>query len=161
MDNKKKYVAVGLLALAAVAVLILSSTASSARYYMTIDELRALGSQANTRSVTVSGAVLGDTIAYDASVPEVRFTIAQVPGDPNEVKAAGGLTAVLDAAVADPTLPRLEIVYRDVKPDALDHRTQAIVRGRLGPDGVFVADEVLLRCPTRYQEDVPDQAGSL
>lgn len=161
MDNKKKYVAVGLLALAAVAVLVLNSTASSARYYMTIDELRALGQAASMRSVTVSGAVLGDTIAYDATVPEVRFTIAQVPGDPDEVKAAGGLTAVLDAAVADPTLPRLEVVYGDVKPDSLAHRTQAIVRGQLGPDGVFVADEVLLRCPTRYQEDVPDQAGSL
>ena len=161
MTNKTKYLAVGLMVVAAVAVLMFNSTASSARFFMTIEELRAMGPEASARGVTVSGAVLGSTIVYDASVPEVRFTIAQVPGDPNEVKAAGGLSAVLDAAIADPDRPQLQIVYRDVKPDALDHRTQAIVRGRLASDGTFIADEVLLRCPTRYQEDVPDQAGSL
>jgi len=161
MNNKRKYAVVGLMAVVAVAILVFSSTASSARYFMTIDELRQMGPDASTRSVTVSGAVLGSTIVYDTSIPEVRFTIAQVPGDPDEVKAAGGLSAVLDAAIADPTRPRLEVVFRDVKPDSLAHRTQAIVRGRLGEDGVFVADEVLLRCPTRYQEEVPEQSGNL
>ncbi len=161
MNNRTKYAAVGLLAVVAVAVLVFSSTASSARYFMTIDELRRMGPEASTRSVTVSGAVLGSTIVYDASIPEVRFTIAQVPGDPKEVAAAGGLSAVLDAAIADPSRPQLEVVFRDVKPDSLAHRTQAIVRGRLGEDGVFIADEVLLRCPTRYQEDVPEQSNSL
>jgi cytochrome c-type biogenesis protein CcmE len=120
-----------------------------------------MGEDARTRSFTVSGAVLGDTIEYDPSGPLLRFSIAQVPGDPEEVKAAGGLTAVLDAAVADPNAPRLEIVYHDIKPDLLQHRTQAIVRGKLDEEGRFQADEILLRCPTRYQEDTPNQvAGS-
>lgn len=161
MNNKRKYAVVGLMAVVAVAILVFSSTASSARYFMTIDELRQMGPEASTRSVTVSGAVLGSTIVYDTSIPEVRFTIAQVPGDPDEVKAAGGLSAVLDAAIADPNRPQLQVVYRNVKPEALDHRTQAIVRGRLAEDGTFIADELLLRCPTRYQEDVPEQSDSL
>jgi hypothetical protein len=27
----------------------------------------------------------------------------------------------------------------------------------LGPDGVFIADELLLKCPSRYEEAVPEQ----
>jgi cytochrome c-type biogenesis protein CcmE len=46
-----------------------------------------------------------------------------------------------------------------VKPDLLKHESQAIIRGRLGEDGRFYADEVLLKCPSRYQEAVPEQAG--
>jgi cytochrome c-type biogenesis protein CcmE len=28
----------------------------------------------------------------------------------------------------------------------------------MGEDGVFVADELLLKCPTKYDEALPDQA---
>ncbi|HID88688.1 MAG TPA: hypothetical protein EYP52_03135 [Anaerolineae bacterium] len=69
------------------------------------------------------------------------------------------MAAVLHAAVNDPNAPRLEVVYNDVKPDLLKGEAQAIVRGQLGEDGRFYADEVLLKCPTRYEEAVPDQAG--
>jgi cytochrome c-type biogenesis protein CcmE len=31
--------------------------------------------------------------------------------------------------------------------------------GHLGTDGVFYAEELLLKCPTRYEEAVPEQAG--
>ena len=119
-----------------------------------------MGDEAMGRNITVSGAVLGDTIVYDSSVPRVSFTVVQVPGDPQEVERAGGLAAVLHAAVGNPDAPRLEIVYEDVKPDLLQHEAQAIVRGRLEEDGRFYADEVLLKCPTRYEEDVPDQISA-
>jgi cytochrome c-type biogenesis protein CcmE len=125
---------------------------------LTIEELRAMGEEAAGRNITVSGAVLGDTIAYDPSVPRVTFTIVQVSGDLGEVERAGGLATVLHEAVNDPDAPRLAIVYEDVKPDLLQHEAQAILRGQLGEDGRFYADELLLKCPTRYDEDVPAQA---
>jgi cytochrome c-type biogenesis protein CcmE len=90
----------------------------------------------------------------------VSFTVVQVPGDPQEIERAGGLAAVLHAAVGNPDGPRIEIVYEDVKPDLLQHEAQAIVRGRLEQDGRFYADEVLLKCPTRYEEDVPEQISA-
>ena len=31
--------------------------------------------------------------------------------------------------------------------------------GQLGTDGVFHADELLLKCPSKYQEAVPQQTG--
>ena len=159
MAGKTKFFFAGLLIVAAVAYLIVSSTGSTAHYFLTIEELEAMGSDADDRNITVSGAVLGDTIVYDPSAPRVAFTVVQIPGDPEEVERGGGLAAVLHTAVNDPNAPRLEVVYEDVKPDLLQNEAQAIMRGSLGEDGRFYADEVLLKCPTRYEEDVPDQTG--
>jgi cytochrome c-type biogenesis protein CcmE len=158
MTGKTKLLAAGLLIVAAVVYLIVSSTGSTARYFLTVEELGAMGSDAGDRRVTISGAVLGDTISYDPSQPAVTFTIVQVPGDPREVERAGGLAAVLQDAVTDPDAPRLEVVYEDVKPDLLQHESQAIIRGQLQQDGRFHADEVLLKCPTRYEAGVPGQS---
>jgi cytochrome c-type biogenesis protein CcmE len=52
----------------------------------------------------------------------------------------------------------MDVVYEDVKPDLLQHASQAIIRGQLGGDRRFYADEVLLKCPTRYEEGLPGQA---
>jgi cytochrome c-type biogenesis protein CcmE len=161
MAGKAKFVVAGLLIVAAVAYLIVSSTGSTANYFLTIEELQAMEGEAIGRNVTVSGAVLGDTIIYDPSEPRVTFTVVQMPGDPQEVERAGGLAAVLHAAVSDPNAPRLEVVFDDVKPDLLQQEAQAIMRGQLGEDGRFYADEVLLKCPTRYEEEIPDQVGNL
>lgn len=157
MEGRIKFIFAGLLIVAAVAYLVVSNTGTTAHYFLTIEELRAMGAEAIGRPITVSGAVLGDTILYDPAAPRVAFTLVQVPGDPQAVERAGGLSAVLHAAVRDPDAPRLKVVYDDVKPDLLQHEAQAIVRGCLGDDGRFYADEVLLKCPTRYQEEVPDQ----
>ena len=48
----------------------------------------------------------------------------------------------------------------DAKPDLLRGEAQAIMTGKLGDDGVFYADELLLKCPTKYEEAVPEQAES-
>jgi cytochrome c-type biogenesis protein CcmE len=45
------------------------------------------------------------------------------------------------------------------KPDLLRNEAQAIMTGHMAPDGVFYAEELLLKCPTRYEEAVPEQAG--
>jgi cytochrome c-type biogenesis protein CcmE len=161
MARRTEFIVAGLLVVAAVLYLIVSSTGNTAHYFLTVEELRAMGDDARGRNLTVSGAVLGDTIAYDSSVPRVIFTIVQVPADPKEVEQAGGLAVVLHAAVNDSDAPRLEIVYDDVRPDLLRNEAQAIVRGRLGEDGRFYADEVLLKCPSRYEEDVPGQVEEI
>jgi cytochrome c-type biogenesis protein CcmE len=152
-----KFIVAGLLIVSAVALLIVSSTGTTAHFFLTIEELQAMGDEAAGRNLTVSGAVMGDTIVYDPSLPQVTFTVVQIPGDPQEVEQAGGLAMVLHTAVNDPNAPRLEIIYDDVKPDLLQNEAQAIVRGQLADDGRFHADEVLLKCPTRYEEEVPEQ----
>jgi cytochrome c-type biogenesis protein CcmE len=31
--------------------------------------------------------------------------------------------------------------------------------GHMGEDGIFYAEELLLKCPTRYEEAVPEQSS--
>lgn len=159
MRNKMPSLIAGLLIIAAVVVLMATRTESTAQAFLTVEELQQLGAEAVGRNVTVSGAVLGESIIYDANAPRVSFTIAQVPGDLQEVERAGGLEQVLHLAAQDPTAAHLDVIYAGVKPDMLRHEAQAILRGQLAADGRFYADEVLLKCPSRYEEALPEQAG--
>jgi cytochrome c-type biogenesis protein CcmE len=157
--QRTKFILGGLLILAAVVYLIVSSTKASAEYFMTIDELKAEGSTAVGKSLRVSGAVVGDTIQYDPQTLTLTFEVAHVPGDNAEIEAEGGLATVLHQAVIDPTRARMKVVYVGPKPDLLRDEAQAIMTGHLGDDGVFHADELLLKCPTKYQDAVPSQAA--
>ncbi len=145
---------------AAIIFLIATSTQASAEYFMTVDELNAEGAAAVNKSVRLSGAVLGDTIQYDASTLTLTFEIAHVPGDNSDIEAQGGLALVLHEAVIDPSRARVKVQYQGVMPDLLRNEAQAIMTGKLGEDGVFYAEELLLKCPTKYEEAVPEQAAS-
>jgi len=157
--GRSKFILGGLLILGAVVYLILSATQTNAEYFMTVNEIKAKGNAVVDKSLRLSGAVIGDSIQYDAATLTLTFTVADVPGDNSEIEAQGGLAAVLKAAVADPNRARIQVVYQGVKPDLLRNEAQAIMTGTLGADGVFYAEELLLKCPTKYEEAVPQQAG--
>jgi cytochrome c-type biogenesis protein CcmE len=147
----------GFLILAAVVYLIASSTQASAQYFLTIDELVAKQGSIVDKDIRVSGAVIGDTITYDSSSLTLNFTVAHVSGDNAEIEKEGGLAVVLHQAVIDPKRSKLKVVYVGVKPDLMRNEAQAIMTGHMGADGVFYADELLLKCPTKYEEAVPQQ----
>jgi len=150
----------GLLIVAAVIYLIVSSMQSSSQYFLTIKELQGKGASLVGRDVRVSGAVIGKTIQYDSNTLTLRFTVANTPGDQKEIDRLGGLAAVLHQAVIDPKAEQLQVVYNGVKPDLLRDEAQAIMTGKMGEDGVFYAKELLLKCPTKYEDAVPKQVNS-
>jgi cytochrome c-type biogenesis protein CcmE len=156
--GRAKFIVGGLLIVAAIIYLIVTSTLASAQYFLTVEELVTRDESIIGRDVRVSGAVLGDTIKYDPRTPTLEFTIVHMPGDNKAINAQGGLAAVLHTAVNDPDRPRLQVVYNEIKPDLLRHEAQAIMTGQLDENGVFHAKELLLKCPTKYEEAVPDQA---
>jgi len=158
--QRTKFILGGLLILAAVVYLIVSSTQASAEYFMTIDEIKAEGATAVGKSLRLSGAVVGDTVQYDPQTLTLTFDVAHVSGDNDEIEAQGGLAEVLFQAVNDPSRQRISVVYNGPKPDLLRGEAQAIMTGHLGEDGIFYADELLLKCPTRYEEAVPEQSAS-
>jgi cytochrome c-type biogenesis protein CcmE len=155
-----KFMIGGFLILGAVVFLIWSSTAATSEYFLTINELNEKGSSIANKNLRVSGAVLGDTIQYDAQNLVLTFEVAHVPGDNAEIEAQGGLAEVLHKAVSDPSRQRMKVVYEGVMPDLLRNEAQAIMTGHLGEDGIFYAEELLLKCPTKYEEAVPEQAAS-
>ena len=157
--GRMKFIVGGLVILAGVVYLIVSSTQANAEYFMTINELKAKGSAVAGKNLRVSGAVVGSTIQYDPQTLTLSFDVAHVPGDNKEVDAEGGLAAALHSAVSDPTRSHIKVIYTGPRPDLLKDEAQAIMTGHLDSDGVFHADELLLKCPTKYQEAVPEQAG--
>ena len=156
--SRLKFIIAGLLIVVAVVVLVISTTQGNAQYFLTVEELNQRGSAMAGKDIRISGAVLGDTISYNADNLILTFTVVNIPGDNDEIEAQGGLALVLHNAVMDPTLPRLDVVYNGVMPDLLKNEAQAIMTGRLGEDGKFYASELLLKCPTKYEEAVPEQA---
>jgi cytochrome c-type biogenesis protein CcmE len=156
--GRAKFLVGGFLIVAAVVYLIASSTQAAAQYYLTIDELNARAGEMSDRDIKISGAVDGETISYDAKSLTLKFTIANVPADLDQIEQEGGLAEALHNAVKDPNSSRLDVVYEGPMPDLLRHEAQAIVTGRLEADGTFHAYELLLKCPTRYEEDIPLQS---
>jgi len=154
-----KFVIGGILILVAVVFLIWTSTAASAEYFLTVDELNAKGSGVVDKNLRVSGAVIGDSIQYDPQSLTLSFEVAHVPADNLAIESEGGLAEVLHQAVLDPSRARIKVVYVGPRPDLLRNEAQAIMTGHMATDGVFYAEELLLKCPTRYEEAVPEQAG--
>lgn len=158
--GRSKFIIGGLLILAAVVYLIFSSTQQAAEYFMTVDEIKAQGDSVLDRNLRLSGAVIGDSIQYDPQTLTLTFDVAHVPGDNSEIEAQGGLAAVLHAAILDPSRARIKVVYVGPMPDLLRNEAQAIMTGHLGADGIFYAEELLLKCPTKYEEAVPEQVSN-
>ncbi len=156
-SGRLKFIIGGLLITAAIIYLIISSTRANAQYFFTLDELLSRGPSMVGQNVRISGAVMGDSIQYDPQSLTLHFTVANVPADNKQIEAQGGLAAVLHAAVTDPSRTHLQIIYNGPKPDLLRDEAQAIMTGHLGEDNTFYADELLLKCPTKYEEAVPSQ----
>ncbi|MCI0556197.1 MAG: cytochrome c maturation protein CcmE [Anaerolineae bacterium] len=154
-----KFVIGGAMVLGAVVFLIWTATASNLQFFMTVDELNAQRQEVVDKNLRVSGAVIGDSIQYDAQNLTLTFEVAHVPADSPDIATEGGLAEALHLAVMDPSRARMKVVYVGVKPDLLRNEAQAIMTGHLGTDGIFYAEELLLKCPTRYEEAVPEQAG--
>ena len=157
-SNRMKFIIGGLLILAAIVYLIVSSTQASAQYFLTVDEVNAKGEEVYARDLRISGAVIGDTIEYDPQTLTLKFTVAHIPGDNAEIDALGGLAVVLHNAVENPDAAQLQVIHNGPMPDLLQNEAQAIMTGKMGDDGIFYADELLLKCPTKYEEAIPDQS---
>ena len=175
--EKYKFLIGGALMLAAVAYLIISGTATGAQYFTTIDQL--VGSPEYIgQTVRISGAVIGDEVQcnnYDDDTSNncdicdpltsichnpqdsiIEFTIAYIPQQTDNLELT--LHQAVETARQNPgSIVTLTVHYEDTKPDLLQNEAQAILTGVLRDDGIFYATELLLKCPSRYGEEVPGQ----
>lgn len=151
--ERVKFLIGGVLILGAVFYLITSSTMAGARFFITVDEISQDLSYIG-ETVRLSGAVIGESIDYDPDALTLGFTISHIPNEFDDLATA------LHESVNDPNLARLDVYLENtVKPDLLQHEAQAILTGEMGEDGVFYATELLLKCPSRFEEDIPEHDG--
>src|ERR1044071_7739928 len=100
----------------------------SKTYYRTVPELYAMKDQAYDLRLQVSGDVIPGSIQRDGKI--VTFAM----GDP--VKSL-----------------QVKYVGKDPLPDTLIDRATAMATGKLGRDGVFVADTMLAKCASKYEKE--------
>ena len=120
----------------ALAFLMVNGLRHFTEYYLTVPQLTAQRAVVGGSEVRVSGTVVGKTVVYD---PKRRFLSFVLRG--------GGQT--------------IKVVYRGVEPDTFGTPdVQAIADGRLQRDGAFLAQNLLMKCPSHYQPATPTQAGA-
>lgn len=152
--ERLKYFVGGAALLSAVGILIFSGMLSGTRYFISVDELLANPEYVG-QSVRITGAVIGSSIDYDGQTLDLNFTIANIPIETDD------LALVLHTAVEDETATRLNIrMENQVMPDLLQNEAQAILTGYIDVDGNFYADSLLLKCPSRFGEEMPDAAAA-
>ena len=145
-SERYKFLAAGAVILLAVLYLLVSGTLRGARYFITVDELLN-GATYLGQTVRISGAVDGETLDYDSEKALIRFEIVNIPSQYDDLATA------LHEALLDPEASRLRIMVADAAlPDLLQHEAQAILTGALDAEGVFQASELLLKCPSRFEE---------
>ena len=149
-SERTKFLIGALLLLGAVAYLLISGTMQGARFFITVEEVVNDASYIN-QTVRVSGAVLGESIDYDSDNAIIRFTVVNIPTEFEDLATA------LHDATQDPNAARMDVIVEgEPMPDLLQNEAQAILTGEFGDDGLFHASELLLKCPSRFEENSPD-----
>jgi cytochrome c-type biogenesis protein CcmE len=87
----------------------------------------------SARTVQVMGKIDFDAVAYDEDKQRLRFAIY----DPKAEQPSGA--------------QRLDIVYYGVVPGNFNQATSVVLKGKPDSTGVFVADQMLVKCPSKYQ----------
>lgn len=128
-NKNLKFIIGGLLIIGLVIVLIVQATMSTGAYYMTVSELNREGSGIVGERVRVSGSVVEGSEDWNAREVTLRFAISDEDGS------------------------QLPILFYGPRPDNFQRAASAIVEGKLLPDGSFQADTLLLKCPSRYEEE--------
>jgi cytochrome c-type biogenesis protein CcmE len=136
-SNRLKFIAGGVILIAALAYLVINAMSGNTQLYKTVDEFYADKTRLVGRDLRVAGWVVGDSIQYtqvDALNSRLEFDVVDDLSNPGQALHI--------------------VVLNEPKPDLLQHEAQALVEGRADSNGVFQANPggLMLKCPTRYEE---------
>jgi cytochrome c-type biogenesis protein CcmE len=131
MKPKYRFLAGGLIIAAVLLLLFGTSLRSSTVYYLTVEELISQGPSLDGQRVRIAGLVDRESVDWEQGSSVLRFNLVEGEG----------------------TLP---VVYEGRVPDAFAQADSAVVEGELSPDGVFVADSLVVQCPSKYEAQLTD-----
>lgn len=117
-----------------VAIAVVISTAGDASTYVNFDTAYTMASNGNNNSIHVVGqlkkAPNGDIVGIQPSADKLSFTFVMV--DENQQEQL--------------------VFYNEPMPPDFQRSEQVVVIGSYNED-VFVADKILMKCPSKYQEN--------
>ena len=127
MSSTMKFVIGGIVVTVVIGVLIATSFSGSTSDYLTVSEVKALGPD-QTRNSRVAGEIVPNSVDWSTRDLHLTFDIEDATG-------------------------QLAISYHGPQPDMLVDAVEAVVIGKYDPaNQVFEADELLMKCPSKYEE---------
>ncbi len=114
--------------LVAIIYLLYLSLGTSVSYYVTVSEFYSRQNELNDVNLRVAGKVAGP-IDWNAEEVELKFTITEGGKD-------------------------MPVVYHGAQPSGFKAGSSILVEGKCGSDGVFRARQLILKCPSKYEEAV-------
>ncbi|HEY4711871.1 MAG TPA: cytochrome c maturation protein CcmE [Dehalococcoidia bacterium] len=128
MFKKKRFIIGGIIILLALGYLGYTSFAGAATYYYKVNEVLAKGSSVIGENVRVEGHVATGSVQRESVGRLLKFTISDtVSGE------------------------SLAVVYSGVVPDTFKADSDVVVEGSIGLDGVFQAQTIMTKCPSKYE----------
>ena len=127
-----KFVIAGLVIVAAIAFLAISSFQANSMYYLTVPELQAQaqaeGAAFFDKMVRVSGPLHKESIDWNAKTMTLKFHINEA----NEM---------------------FPVVFVGPIPDTMQNGETVVVEGKYARDGTFNASTILFKCPSKYEPE--------
>lgn len=127
MSPTVKFIIGGVVVAVVIGVLIATGFSGSTSDYLTVADAQALGPD-QSRDSRVAGAVVPDSVEWSTQDLHLTFQIEDETGI-------------------------LPISYYGPQPDMLVDAVEAVAIGKYDPAAeVFEADELLMKCPSKYEE---------
>lgn len=117
------------LIVAVVGTLTVIGMSEAQTFYLTVDEYLDQKDDLKGKPFKLSGKIVGDSVEYNQQTLELRF----------KAKGESGQT--------------VDIYYKGVKPDNFINDWEVIIEGIENKDGIVVASELLIKCPSKYEAE--------
>ena len=124
------------IAIIAVAIAIIMSTAGDASSYVSFKEAKELATEGNNNAVHVVGRLKKDPNNH---IVGMQYNPLQ---DPN----------YFTFTLVDTNRIEQQVVYFKPKPQDFERSEQVVIIGKMQKE-YFVADKILLKCPSKYVEN--------
>ncbi|MFZ5945856.1 MAG: cytochrome c maturation protein CcmE [Bacillota bacterium] len=128
MNNRARLILAVLIIIGAVGYLIYFGMQQGVGQILTLEEALQKKYDSNISFIQMEGQINYDTVTYEPNKPLITFDITDEKNN-------------------------ITVIFKDVKPDNFDSGYPIIVEGRFLEDGRFLADKLLVKCPSKYEEE--------
>jgi cytochrome c-type biogenesis protein CcmE len=124
--KKKRFIIVGVIALAALVYIVITAFQHGTTRYYTVSTILEQSASVAGETVRVSGGLSTITQGAGTGASRWQFVLSENGKD-------------------------LPVVYQGIVPDAFKVGNELMVEGRLDPTGVFQAQTIITKCPSKYE----------
>lgn len=138
--KKIKFIAGFAIIVVCLLTLVVSSSQKMSLYYLTVTELEAKEIEFVDKRIKLAGKVVPESIIKRDGNRTVEFQIWEPVGDqPGQFSNTR------------------TIQYSGVIPDTFRDEADVVLEGNVGSNGIFVAETLLAKCPSKYESKSYDE----